>query len=148
MAGAGVVRSVAPEEPVVSLRELATDAYHHKDRGGQLTAEASSKVRTNARSFGCTFVDLEVDVPVTPWEAALGAEIEVPTVEGRARVRIPAGIRSSQRIRIKGRGLGAGGERGDLYAAVRIEVPRRLPQRERELLEELARQSQFNPRSE
>ncbi len=92
--------------------------------------------------------DLEVDVPVTPWEAALGAEVEVPTVEGRARVRIPAGIRSSQRIRIKGRGLGSGAERGDLYAAIRIEVPRRLSQRERELFEELSRQSQFNPRRE
>jgi curved DNA-binding protein len=92
--------------------------------------------------------DLEVDVPVAPWEAALGAEVEVPTVEGRARVRIPAGIRSSQRIRIKGRGLGSGAERGDLYAAIRIEVPRRLSQRERELFEELSRQSQFNPRKE
>lgn len=48
----------------VSLRELARDAYHHKDRGGPLSAEASVKVRTNARSFGCTFVDLEVDVPL------------------------------------------------------------------------------------
>jgi curved DNA-binding protein len=92
--------------------------------------------------------DLEVDVPVTPWEAALGAELEVPTVEGRARVRIPAGIRADQRIRIKGRGLGSGAERGDLYAAVRIEVPRRLSDREKELFEELARQSRFNPRLE
>ena len=90
--------------------------------------------------------DLEVDVPVTPWEAALGAEVEVPTIEGRARVRIPAGIRSSQRIRIKGRGLGSGDERGDLYAAIRIEVPRRLSQKERELFEDLARESRFNPR--
>jgi curved DNA-binding protein len=92
--------------------------------------------------------DLEVDVPVTPWEAALGAEIEVPTVEGRARVRIPAGIRSDQRIRIKGRGLGSGAERGDLYAAVRIEVPRRLSDREKRLFEELSRGSTFNPRQE
>ncbi len=92
--------------------------------------------------------DLEVDVPVAPWEAALGAEIEVPTVEGRARVRIPAGIRSSQHIRIKGRGLGSGAERGDLYAAVRIEVPRRLTEKERGLFEELSRESQFNPRKD
>jgi curved DNA-binding protein len=75
-------------------------------------------------------------------------EVEVPTLEGRARVRIPPGIRSSQRIRIKGRGLGSADDRGDLYAAIRIEVPRRLSPKERELFEELTRASQFNPRNE
>ena len=90
--------------------------------------------------------DLEVDVPVAPWEAALGSEIEVPTVEGRAKVRIPAGIGGSQKIRIKGKGLGRGASRGDLYAALRIEVPKQLSDRERELFEELARESGFDPR--
>jgi xanthine dehydrogenase molybdenum-binding subunit len=51
-----------PEKTVISLKDLAIDAYYHKDRGGQITAEVSYKTKTNAPSFGCTFVDLEVDV--------------------------------------------------------------------------------------
>jgi xanthine dehydrogenase molybdenum-binding subunit len=53
-----------PANSVVSLREVALDAYYDKDRGGQLTAEVSYKTRTNAPTFGCTFVELEVDVPL------------------------------------------------------------------------------------
>jgi curved DNA-binding protein len=90
--------------------------------------------------------DLEVDVPVTPWEAALGAEIEVPTVQGKAKVRIPAGMGGSQRIRIKDKGLGPPGDRGSLFAAVRVVVPPRLSPKEKELMEELARVSRFKPR--
>ncbi|HHD57440.1 MAG TPA: xanthine dehydrogenase molybdenum-binding subunit XdhA, partial [Desulfobulbaceae bacterium] len=51
-----------PQEIVLDLHTLALDSYYHKDRGGQLTAEVSSKTRTNAPSYGCTFVDLEVDI--------------------------------------------------------------------------------------
>ena len=51
-----------PDKTLLTLRELALDSYYHKDRGGQLTAEVSSKTRTNAPSYGCTFVDLEVDI--------------------------------------------------------------------------------------
>jgi curved DNA-binding protein len=91
--------------------------------------------------------DLETDVPVTPWEAALGATIEVPTVGGKAQVRLPAGIQSGQKIRLKGKGLARkGGQRGDLYAVIRIVVPKSLSARERELFEELGRQSSFQPR--
>jgi curved DNA-binding protein len=90
--------------------------------------------------------NLETDVPVTPSEAALGAEIEVPTVEGRAKIRIPAGIRANQKIRIKGKGLGRGSEKGDLYAVIRVEVPKKVSARERELYEELARVSTHKPR--
>ncbi len=62
--GTRVVFARRPEIEVVSLKDLALDAYYHKDRGGQITAEASYKTRTNAPSYGCTFVDLEVDVPM------------------------------------------------------------------------------------
>jgi xanthine dehydrogenase molybdenum-binding subunit len=64
LADGNVVLAGAPETPLLSLRELALDAFYHKDRGGQLAGEAGCKARTNARSFGCTFVDLEVDVPL------------------------------------------------------------------------------------
>jgi curved DNA-binding protein len=92
--------------------------------------------------------DLYVDLPVAPWEAALGAEVPVPTLEGNARVKVPPGSSSGRRLRLRGQGLpdSAGGPAGDLYAVVEIHVPKRLARRERELFEELASVSKFNPR--
>jgi len=92
--------------------------------------------------------DLEVDLPIAPWEAALGATVAVPTLEGTLSVRIPPGTQSGQKVRLKGQGLptGTGHNRGDLYAIVKIVVPKSCTQRERELFEELARISPFKPR--
>ncbi len=59
-----VVAANQPDCVIASLADVAIDAYYHKQRGGQLTADVSHKTRTNAPSFGCTFVDLEVDVPM------------------------------------------------------------------------------------
>ncbi|MFA6091477.1 MAG: DnaJ C-terminal domain-containing protein [Elusimicrobiota bacterium] len=82
--------------------------------------------------------DLEAAVRVMPWEAALGAEIAVPTLEGGLRIRIPAGTHSGRRLRIAGKGLGKeGGSRGDLYAVVRIDIPERSNERMERLYREL-----------
>lgn len=62
ISGDRIVLKRQPEMTVITLRELAVDAYYHKDRGGQITAEVSYKTRTNAPSFGVTVVDLDVDV--------------------------------------------------------------------------------------
>lgn len=92
--------------------------------------------------------DLETDVPVTPSEAALGATISVPLVSGSAQIKIPAGIASGKKIRLKGKGLGNAKEgRGDVYAVIKIVVPKDLSERERELYKDLAEASQYNPRS-
>jgi curved DNA-binding protein len=91
--------------------------------------------------------DLVVEIPVAPWEAALGATVPVPTLHGSAKVRVPAGSSSGRRLRLKGEGMpGPGGRKGDLYASVRIVVPKKLEKRERELFEELAMVSRFDPR--
>jgi curved DNA-binding protein len=91
--------------------------------------------------------DLYVDLPVTPWEAALGASVEVPTLEGRHRVKVPAGSSSDRRLRLREQGMpDSRGRRGDLYAVVKIVVPKRLTREERELFERLAEVSHFNPR--
>jgi curved DNA-binding protein len=91
--------------------------------------------------------DIRTTLPVTPWEAALGAEVEVPTLTGTARVKVPKGSSSGRRLRLRGQGLpGPRDEQGDLYAEIRIHVPRRLSSRERELFEQLAEVSTFNPR--
>jgi xanthine dehydrogenase molybdenum-binding subunit len=57
-----VVYCAQPEKTVLTLRDLATDSYYHKQRGGQITSEVSFKTQTNAPSFGCTFVDVDVDI--------------------------------------------------------------------------------------
>jgi len=83
--------------------------------------------------------DLEVDLPVAAWQAALGATVSVRTPTGSAQVRVPAGSSSGRRLRLRGRGLPApGGGSGDLYAVVTITVPKDLSDRERELYEQLA----------
>jgi len=99
-------------------------------------------------SFRLQGYDLEEDLPVAPWEAALGGIVSVPTVEGVASVRLPAGAQSGQRVRLKGKGMprARGQERGDLYAMVRIVVPRDLTDAERRLFEQLAAASSFHPR--
>jgi curved DNA-binding protein len=85
--------------------------------------------------------DIYVDLPVAPWEAALGARVSVPTLRGSAQVNVPAGSSSGRKLRLRGEGLG-----GDLYARVKIVVPKKLTKKERELFEALAKTSKFDPR--
>jgi curved DNA-binding protein len=92
--------------------------------------------------------DLEVDLPVAPWEAALGATVDVPTLNGRARLKVPAHSSCGRRLRLRGEGMPTSNGAGDLYAAVKIVVPKRLRREERELYERLAEVSKFDPRKE
>lgn len=92
--------------------------------------------------------DIFVEAPVAPWEAALGTTVPVSTPGGEVKLKVPAGSSSGRRLRLAGEGMpNPRGKPGDLYAEVRILVPRRLRRRERELLEELARESDFDARS-
>lgn len=92
--------------------------------------------------------DIHVDLPLTPWEAALGATVAVDTPGGEAKVRVPPGTPSGRRLRLKGRGLpNPRGRPGDLFARVQIMVPPNLTDAERRLLEQLAAVSTFDPRS-
>ncbi|MGW5715039.1 DnaJ C-terminal domain-containing protein [Amycolatopsis sp. NPDC003865] len=91
--------------------------------------------------------DLHVELPVTPSEAALGATVPVTTPGGEVKVRVAAGSSSGRRLRLRGEGMpNPKGKPGDLYAEVRIMVPKRPTKRERELYEQLAAVSDFDPR--
>lgn len=99
------------------------------------------------RLFRVKDYDLYIDLPITPWEAALGAKVEVPTLGGTVSLKIAAGTSSGQKLRINKRGLPRhNSEYGDLFAVVQIVLPSKLSERERELLSALAESSSFNPR--
>ena len=92
--------------------------------------------------------DLYVDLPLTPWEAALGAAVNVPTLAGEVSLKVPAGTTAGQKLRLSKRGLPRPeGDPGDLYAIAQIVVPPDLTDRERELFKELADGSKFDPRA-
>ncbi len=92
--------------------------------------------------------DLEVDLPLAPWEAALGAKVELTTLDGPVTLTIPPGASSGAKLRLKQRGLKQrDGERGDLLAVLKIVLPKTLSAEERELFEQLRAQSKFNPRA-
>ncbi len=92
--------------------------------------------------------DLYLDLPLAPWETALGTSVEVPTPGGSVQMRIPAGTATGQTLRLAGRGLPRPKEgNGDLYVIAKIVMPKNTTEREAELLKELAAASSFSPRS-
>ncbi|MDN3516825.1 DnaJ C-terminal domain-containing protein [Aquisalimonas lutea] len=89
--------------------------------------------------------DVYLDLPVTPWEAALGATVKVPTLGGWIDMKIPPGAQNGQRFRLKGRGL-PGKPPGDQYAELSIVTPRADTDSARELYERMSREMPMNPR--
>jgi curved DNA-binding protein len=93
-------------------------------------------------------LDLYMDLPLAPWEAVLGASVEVPTPGGRVTLRIPPGTRAGQKLRLAGRGLSRpDGTAGHLYAIAQIAVPTVVDDKQRALFTELRDTSTFNPRA-
>lgn len=93
--------------------------------------------------------DLYLDLPLAPWEAALGSSVRIPTLGGTVEMTIPAGTTADRKLRLSKRGLpAANGTQGDLYAVIHIDVPKTLTERERALFGQLASESAFNPRAQ
>lgn len=92
--------------------------------------------------------DLYLDLPLTPWEAVLGTSIDVPTLAGPVRLKIPPNTPAGRKLRLSGRGLPRPhGKEGDLFAITQIVVPASVTDAERGLYEQLAKASGFNPRA-
>lgn len=89
--------------------------------------------------------NLEITLPITPWEAVLGAKITVPTMEGKASLTIGPGTQSGQKFRLRGKGF-SGNNHGDLIVTVQIAVPSSVSAHERKMYEELKKNSSFKPR--
>lgn len=93
--------------------------------------------------------DVYHELDIAPWEAVLGAEVIVPTLDGSIKMRIPAGAENGQNMRVRGRGLPKGktGERGDFYVTLQVVLPASVTETERAVWEQLRSASTFNPRA-
>jgi curved DNA-binding protein len=90
--------------------------------------------------------NVEMDLPVSPWEAALGARVRLPTLDSPVELSVPPNTQTGQRLRLRGQGMSRRGGRGDQYVRVRIVNPPTLSPTERELFQRLASESRFDPR--
>lgn len=97
------------------------------------------------RHFRLEDKDVYLDLPIAPWEAALGAKVTVPTLAGKINLTIPAGARSGQKMRLKGRGL-PGKEPGDEFVVLQIMVPPADSDKAKKLYQQMAEEMAFNPR--
>ena len=92
--------------------------------------------------------NLNATANIAPWEAALGAKIEVPTLDGMVTMTVPAGAQTGQKMRLKGKGFPHKQNRGDLYVTLNLVMPDSLTDAEKKLFEKLAKTSRFNPRQD
>ena len=93
--------------------------------------------------------DLHTALPITPWVAALGGQAQIRTLDGDLTVKIPPGSSSGRKIRLRGKGYPTGsGESGDLLAEIKIQVPEKLTDKEKELFEELSQVSKFETKNQ
>ncbi len=110
--------------------------------GGDLYLEI--KIRPH-RYFRLEGRDIYLDLPITPWEAALGSSVQVPTLSGTVEMKIPAGAQSGNRLRLKGKGL-PGTPPGDQYLVLQIHTPPAQTATQREFYERMRKDMAFNPR--
>jgi molecular chaperone DnaJ len=94
--------------------------------------------------------DIQIEIPVTVWEAALGTKIEVPTIDGRALLKIPQGTQNGQKFRLREKGVSNArkDKRGDQIVEVSVQAPKAQDERTREILRELAQLHEEDPRAE
>jgi curved DNA-binding protein len=151
VAGDGTTRTLEVRVPAGVTNgqriRLAGQGGRGSDGAGSGDLYLIVRIQPDAR-FRVNGRDVTMELRLAPWEAALGVSAVVVDVpDGEAKVKVPAGSSSGRRIRLAGRGLpNPNGPPGDLYAEIRIMVPRRLSRAERRLFEQLDKESQFNPR--
>ena len=130
-------------------RRIRVPAQGSPGIGGGPPGDLFLRVRHAAHpDFTTRDTDLHHDLPIAPWEAVLGTEVIVPTLDGSIKLRIPPGSENGQKLRIRNRGLPKGktGERGDFFVTLDLRTPATLTDEERALWEKLRDTSTFQPR--
>jgi curved DNA-binding protein len=138
--------SVNIPKGVTPGQQLRLAGQGHPGMGGGAPGDLYLEIQINPDArFRVEGANVYQDVPVTPWEAALGASISVPTPSGTVEVTVPSGSQSGRKLRLKGRGIPAA-QPGDLYLILDVVLPPASSERARELYQEMARDLAFNPR--
>ncbi len=131
-------------------RRIRVPGQGEPGRGGGPAGDLFLRVRHAAHpEFRAEEADLFHELDLAPWEAVLGAEIIVPTLDGSIKLRVPPGAEHGQKMRVRNRGLPKGktGERGDFYVIITVHLPKQLTDEDRALWEKLRATSGFNPRT-
>ncbi len=132
---------------ILSGQKIRLSGQGSEGRGGGPKGDLYLKVEIEPHPmYKLTERDISVDLPLTAWEAALGAEVQIPTPAGPVSLKVPPGSQTGQKLRLRGRGMPSAKGAGNLYAVINIMVPKKLSAREKELFEELQKASDFNPR--
>lgn len=131
------------EGSTIRLKEQGQPSFNNGKDGDLLLR---IRVEPDSR-FVLSGYDLLSEVAITPWEAALGTKVDIETTNGQVRLNIPAGTQSGRKFRLKNKGLAKKQGSGDLLIAVKIMIPDSLSDAEKELFEELAARSSFDPRA-
>lgn len=132
-------------------RRIRVPGHGEPGRNGGPAGDLFLRVRHAAHpDFTTRDADLLHDLDLAPWEAVLGAEVIVPTLDGSIKLRIPAGSEDGQTLRVRGKGLpkGKSGDRGDFLVTLNIVLPKQVSDEERRLWEQLRQTSTFRPRGQ
>lgn len=131
---------------VLPGQQLRLTGQGHPGRGGGGNGDLYLEITLNAdRRYKVEGSDVYETVPVTPWEAALGGPINVPTPSGNVEVNVPPGSQTGRKLRLKARGIPAATP-GDLYLVLEVVLPPARDDKARQLYEQMAREMAFNPR--
>ncbi len=136
---------------VIDGKRIRVLAQGQPGTGGAAAGDLYLRVRHAAHpDFSTEGHDLYHELEIAPWEAVLGVELSVPTLDGNIKLRVPASCENNQQLRVRKRGLptGKAGERGDFYATLIIQFPDTITTEERELWEKLRAISTFHPRDD
>jgi molecular chaperone DnaJ len=153
--GAGVVTKREPLEFRIKPgtrdgQRIRLQGKGNAGRNGGSTGDLYLIVRTGTHPvFARQGDDIHITVPVTVPEASLGAKVDVPTIDGRAQLKIPPGTQSGQKLRMRERGVESAqnpGQRGDQIVTVEVVVPTLQDERSREIMRELAKLNNQDPR--
>jgi curved DNA-binding protein len=131
-------------------RRIRVPGHGEPGLNGGAAGDLYLRVRHAAHpEFTTREADVHHELDVAPWEAVLGAEVVVATLDGSIKLRVPAGTDNGRQLRVRGRGLPKGktGERGDFYVTINIVVPTQVTDDERRLWEQLRSASSFQPRA-
>jgi molecular chaperone DnaJ len=93
--------------------------------------------------------DIYLELPITYYEAALGKQVDVPTIDGTAKVSIPSGVQNGTKLRLKGKGVQnvKTKVRGNQYVEIKIVMPDNIKESDKEIFEKLAESSSYDPRT-